>query len=310
MKTLRVAAVAAWVCVLALALAGCKPGVPSTFIQEDDMEDLLYDYHLADAMARDAKGDYNENIMAYRAAVLRKYGVSQAEFDTSMVYYMRHTDRLHAIYEHVAQCMQDDARGLGSSSDDLAALATTSATGDTADIWRGERSIALIPNQPYNVYSFAHTADSSFRRGDAFILSLQSDFIFQDGPGRGLRQRQRGLARRAYLRGRSLDTHARQPRQPGREGRAGLLPAQQGQPGQRLRHHAPPHGTKPHPPLPLPPQAQGRSRHAAGSGRGAARRHHAPPRRLRAPAAARAHRRTATPATHAITPLNPSTHIA
>lgn len=186
MKTLRVAAVAACVCVLALALAGCKPGVPSTFIQEDDMEDLLYDYHLADAMARAAKGDYNENIMAYRAAVLRKYGVSQAEFDTSMVYYMRHTDRLHAIYEHVAQRMQDDARELGSSSDDLAALTTTSATGDTADIWRGERSIALIPNQPYNVYSFAHTADSSFRRGDAFILSLQSDFIFQDGARDGV----------------------------------------------------------------------------------------------------------------------------
>ena len=80
-------------CVMALILSiavSCKPSVPSTFISPDDMEDLLYDYHLADALAGQAKGDYAENVIAYRAAVLKKYGVSQEKFDTSMVYYMRH----------------------------------------------------------------------------------------------------------------------------------------------------------------------------------------------------------------------------
>ena len=35
-----------------LLLAACHPGVPKQYIQPDEMEDLLYDYHLSQAMAR------------------------------------------------------------------------------------------------------------------------------------------------------------------------------------------------------------------------------------------------------------------
>ena len=64
-------------------------------ISSGEMEEILYDYHLADAMAQQAKGGYAQNAVAYRAAVLKKYDVSQSDFDSSMVYYMRHTDQLH-----------------------------------------------------------------------------------------------------------------------------------------------------------------------------------------------------------------------
>ena len=37
---------------LLLMVIGCKPTVPSEYIQPDDMEDILYDYHLAEAMAK------------------------------------------------------------------------------------------------------------------------------------------------------------------------------------------------------------------------------------------------------------------
>ena len=32
-------------------LTACSPKVPSEYIQPDDMEDILYDYHVAQAMA-------------------------------------------------------------------------------------------------------------------------------------------------------------------------------------------------------------------------------------------------------------------
>ena len=183
MKGLRLLLVfCSMVMVLAMTV-GCKPSVPSTFISPGDMEDLLYDYHMADAMAEQAKGNYAENVIAYRTAVLKKYGVSQEKFDTSMVYYMRHADQLHTIYEHVAQRLQDKAQELGSS---VGTAGTFTANGDTTDIWKESNSIVLIPNEPYNLYAFSVKADSSYHKGDSFVLNFQSDFIYQDGTRDGV----------------------------------------------------------------------------------------------------------------------------
>lgn len=165
---------------------GCKPSVPSGIIGERDMEDILYEYHLNEAMAQQTSGQYESNIIAYQTALFRKHGVSRAEFDSSMVYYMRHTDRLYEMYKRIADRLEGRARELGSSEGVLAGLSRFSATGDTADVWRGDRTIALVPNKPYNVYSFSYVADSTYRKGDAFILTVQSDFIFQDGTRDGI----------------------------------------------------------------------------------------------------------------------------
>lgn len=154
--------------------AGCRQD--NTFIPSDEMEAILYDYHLADAMASQADGGYDNNVLAFRAAVLKKHDVTQAEFDTSMVYYMRHTDQLHTIYQHIADRMQADADKLGAD-----ATANVSAAGDSANVWNGEKTMVLLPNQPYNIYNFRLTTDTTFHKGDRLILGFKTDFIFQDG---------------------------------------------------------------------------------------------------------------------------------
>ena len=81
-------------------LCSCKPSIPRDVIDPDDMEDILYDYHLADAAANlnsDSTRFYNARL--YQLAVLKKHGVTEAQFDSSMVYYTRHTEKLYAIYE-------------------------------------------------------------------------------------------------------------------------------------------------------------------------------------------------------------------
>ena len=79
--------------VLMLVVA-CKPSIPSEYIQPDDLEDILYDYHLGLAMSRQNGGsnaDYNRSL--YFQSVLKKYGVTEAEFDSSLVYYYSHAYR-------------------------------------------------------------------------------------------------------------------------------------------------------------------------------------------------------------------------
>ncbi len=161
---------------LAVTLIGCHDS-SSAVISEGEMEEILYDYHLADAMAQQAEGGYEKNAIAYRAAVLKKYGVSQERFDTSMVYYMRHTDRLHDMYENIAERMQAEARSIGAD----ASGGSVSAKGDSANVWKGEPSLVLVPNQPYNLYSYDLKTDTTFHKGDHILLSFRSDFIFQDG---------------------------------------------------------------------------------------------------------------------------------
>lgn len=167
--------------VFAICIAfGCSDK-PDTFISKSEMEDILYDYHLADAMAQQAKGGYDKNVLAYRAAVLKKYGVTQEKFDTTMVYYMRHTKELHDMYQDIADRMQQEATKLGAN-----ASGGVTASGDSADVWNGEKTMVLLPNQPYNLYSFDLKTDTTFHKGDRLILSFKSDFIFQDGMRDGI----------------------------------------------------------------------------------------------------------------------------
>ena len=50
-----------YVAAAVLLLASCKPQVPYQYIQPDDMEDLIYDYHMAQGIAtqQDGNSEYN-----------------------------------------------------------------------------------------------------------------------------------------------------------------------------------------------------------------------------------------------------------
>ena len=86
------------ICLL-LGVVSCKPSLPDDVLSKRKMADILYDYHVALSMARTADGGDTGQSLAYREAVLRKHDVTSAEFDSSMVYYMRHTELLEDVYK-------------------------------------------------------------------------------------------------------------------------------------------------------------------------------------------------------------------
>lgn len=170
--------------IASVILVACKPSVPSGYIQPDDMEDLLCDYHIAQAMAdqggkNQEERDYNQTL--YFAAVLEKHGVTKAKFDSSLVYYYRRADRFTDIYKNVVERLSEQALDLGASEGEVNRYANLNANGDTVDVWAGDLSALLMPYSPYNIYSFEQKADTSFRKGDSFMFMLYSDFIYQSG---------------------------------------------------------------------------------------------------------------------------------
>lgn len=166
----------------------CKPGVPGEYIRPGKMEDILYDYFMADAMAMDGK-DFNERQkqrMEYRASVLKRYDVTQAEFDSSLVYYFRHSDRLKGIFQDVSKRMSDEAIALGSSVNDLNLYGADATAGDTATVWRASRTCVLLPNRGENVISFSLDTDTAYYPGDKLTLQMDAEYIIQEGMKDGI----------------------------------------------------------------------------------------------------------------------------
>ena len=167
--------------VLMLVVA-CKPSVPSEYIQPGDMEDILYDYHLALAMSRQKGGvdaDFNRSL--YFQSVLKKYGVTEAEFDSSLVYYYSHVYRLKDIYSEVNERLSDEATSLGVAVGEISRYSQYSTTGDTANIWNQQTDLLLIPRATMNRYDFTVKVDSTFMKGDSFMFQFMSEYIWQSG---------------------------------------------------------------------------------------------------------------------------------
>jgi len=167
-------------------LAACTPKVPSEYIQPDDMEDILYDYFVSQSMAREEEYNGSSRVTDYRRelyfdAVLKKYDLTRAEFDSSLVYYYTRADRFVKIWKNVQERLGDAAIEYGASAGEVETFTARSLTGDTANIWNGTISQVLVPYAPYNRLQYSLQADTAFRKGDSFMLTWYSNFLYQSG---------------------------------------------------------------------------------------------------------------------------------
>ena len=144
---------------------------------------------MAQAMAQQlnpSQGSQEYNKAMYTEAVLRKYGVTRADFDSSLVYYYTRADRFQDICQRVSERLDEQALTLGASEGEIGKYARYNATGDTANIWADRTTALLMPMPPYNRWDFTIEADSTYRRGDALMMMFLSDFMFQTGSKNGI----------------------------------------------------------------------------------------------------------------------------
>lgn len=164
-----------------LSLSSCKKKVPSDVIQPAQMEDLLYDYHLAQAAGNQFSGqDYykKELLMQY---VFQKHHVTEAQFDSSMVWYTRNMEKLGDIYTDLDKRFADV--NLNAGRNYLMQQETAgAASGDTVDVWNDRRFYALTPADLNNRVTFKVKADTTFHELDRFIWKMD---VYRPQPQRG-----------------------------------------------------------------------------------------------------------------------------
>lgn len=96
------------VCVLVAMLASSCARKPSGVLSNRKMEHVLVELHRADGILQQAGYSYghDEEVMQYYQVVLARNGITQAQFDSSLVWYTDHPAYFSRVYPRVLRDLQ------------------------------------------------------------------------------------------------------------------------------------------------------------------------------------------------------------
>lgn len=157
---------------------------PDYVLSKSKMKQVLYDYHLAQAMIDRFGADDPEKTRQYIDAVFANNGITEAEFDSSLIWYNAHAEDLRDIYESLKKryTAENEKMQLSTGNSEMAAIITEG--GDTTNLWHGASLLVLRDNDMLNKETFTIKADTSFRPHDRFIMLANVHFMRSDNNDR------------------------------------------------------------------------------------------------------------------------------
>lgn len=171
MKQLRY--ILAMLIAMLLCMTACQPSRSDYVLSSGDMEDLLYDIHRAHFLVQDGKDTREDGSLQYALflKVLEKHNVTQTEWDSSMVYYCRHSDELASIYKHLTSRLEREAEDIG---------ANVTESDDSTNIWNGEQNFILTTYQPNTTRQWSIPTDTLLKAGEKLNLRFSALFLKPD----------------------------------------------------------------------------------------------------------------------------------
>lgn len=163
---------------LVLLLVGCKVEVPDGVMPPDKMENVIYDYHLAQAITMEyMPASYEKKL--HINYVFDKHGITKEQFDSSLVWYTRYPRRMVKIYANLERRALDELKVLNNIDEESTEQLVNSEMmfADTVNLWNSSR-VKLLSSSPLNnriVFNFE--SDSTYVRGDSILFSFSSRHI-------------------------------------------------------------------------------------------------------------------------------------
>ncbi len=98
-------------CALLVVFIGCRP---RGILSSNEMREVLVDLHKTDAMLQMAGIGMmdKEQMQIYYAQVLQRHGITQAQFDSSLVWYTAHPQLFNKIYPKVLSELESEEHAL------------------------------------------------------------------------------------------------------------------------------------------------------------------------------------------------------
>lgn len=163
------------ICVLFLA---CSSSRPKEVLSPKEMEAVLYDYHLATAVANSSDNTHRkeQKIKAYQY-IFDKHGINQTVMDSSLTYYTRHTVQLAEILTHIQKRIKvkkDSITRLITLRDNRSSGAIS---GDTVNLWYHTPLLLLSPNLYRQYITFEMRKDSTYHIADSIAWHFTTQFL-------------------------------------------------------------------------------------------------------------------------------------
>ncbi len=161
-------------------MSACGFDRPKGIYGSRKMQEVLYDYHLAQALADQRHDSVNFYRNYYAQAVFDKHHTTQAAFDSSMLWYMQNTEELYKVYDRLDDRLSGETqsgRAIIKREKNLAAGANT----DTFNIWQLPENQLLSTSLGGNRFHFSLITDSLFSANDQLVWNFTTHWAYKDG---------------------------------------------------------------------------------------------------------------------------------
>lgn len=140
--------------------------VPDEVIQPEEMAQLMADIRVADAVISVNGYDYRTPVSreALKQAVYERHGVTQAQFDSSLVWYGHNIGRYQEVTDRSIEILEDRLQNAGSA----ATQAAMSVAGDSVDVWDRPRAYMFNEKSPSKFLTFELEPDRNWNDGDVY----------------------------------------------------------------------------------------------------------------------------------------------
>lgn len=166
---------------LLYAVVSCESDMPDGILDEKTMENVLYDYHIAQSLAKtQPKESTGYDMRYYVQAVWEKYHITEETFNHSLEWYSKNSEQLYKIYQKI------DERYAGVTDNQQGGIPHQNSyqnqqgNGDTINVWK-DRDMYLLISQENNYMSFDWEADSILHEGDQLLLHFNTKWYYREG---------------------------------------------------------------------------------------------------------------------------------
>lgn len=158
-------------------LAGCD-GTPDYVIPRDDMVDLLVDIHTGEGVVEINRREFGRDslVKTLKQSILLKHGVTQQQFDTSLMWYGHHLDEYLEIYDDVIARIEGKIDEMNVSGGSATTM-SVSVAGDSVDVWTAIRQHAYTALSPSQFLSFTIKRDDNMEPGDVYTWRMKLDNV-------------------------------------------------------------------------------------------------------------------------------------
>lgn len=187
---------------LLLLLMSCGK-TPGGVLSQNEMADLIADLQLADAYIETHSNDFESDSskMVIKQSVFKKHGITQKDYDSSLVWYAHNMEDYIKAYDKAAKKLQqrydklDKGKGGNDQMQNMAEAGVpqgmpthnanpaphgikkrklgTDIKADSTDLWQGKRSYLLAQGDKRGFIPFDIRPDADKKPGDRYQLAYK-----------------------------------------------------------------------------------------------------------------------------------------